>query len=203
MGCAGTARADSGPLEPEWFGPRNGDLELRLGGDFARLFKSGVTDLSVGIDLGLFLTDWLEGGLSGSLSYAGHDRATITLATETGRLAQALTVEGERRLRSGWSGGPGLWLRFLPFAIAGELLPEVLAPFIGLEFGPRFAAGVTPYLVGSASLGLNLYLTDQIALAPEVGYSVIYATDAAAHFGSSALEQVLAVNWGLGLFFTP
>ena len=32
---------------------------------------------------------------------------------------------------------------------------------------------------------------------------VIYATDAVAHFGTSALEHVLVVNWGLGIFFTP
>lgn len=201
--AATPAHADDEGEPRDWFGPRGGDLELRLGGDFARLFKSGATDFSLGADLGFFMTDWLEGGLSAALSYAGHDGATITVGTGTGRLTQALSVEGQRRMRAGWSGGPELWLRFLPFAVVDEVLPEILSPFLNLEFGPHFAAGVTPYLVCTASLGLNLYLTDQIALAPEVGYSLIYATDAVAHFGTSALEHVLAVNWGLGLFFTP
>lgn len=200
---AAPARAQSEGETQDWFGPRGGDLELRVSGDFARLFKSGVTDFRVGADLGFFLTDWLEGGVSAALSYAGLDGASISVGSSTGRLAQALSVEGQRRMRAGWSGGPELWLRFLPFALVPDLLPEVLAPFFNLEFGPHFAAGVTPYLVGTASLGLNLYLTDQLALAPEVGYSVIYATDAVAHFGTSALEHVLVVNWGLGIFFTP
>jgi len=80
-------------------------------------------------------------------------------------------------------------------------LPEFLGPYANLEFGPRYAEGISPDLVLSVSIGLNLYPTERLALGPEVGYSFAFATDGDALFGDSRVDHVIAVTWGLTIYF--
>lgn len=187
-----------------WLGPGEGDLEIRVSGDVSHLFTSSFTDFQIELALGYFFTDWLEGGLAAGVGVTKGSSAVDTTQQGVGVQTQALTINAVPRRHGGWHGSGNLWLRFFPFtAFAPELLPEVFAPFVGTSFGPQIVESFTPYLQVSASLGCNLYITEQIAFTPEVGYGLVIATDDAAKFEDSALEHAIAATWGLALFLSP
>jgi hypothetical protein len=102
------------------------------------------------------------------------------------------------------------WFRFFPFtAIWDQLLPESIAPFVQVEFGPLFASDVSPFLNFSVSMGLNIYLTEQVALSPEFGYGFIHATDSSVDFSKrptgnnrESSEHLFGFNISLAFFFT-
>lgn len=195
-----TALAERERRLRDWFPPSAGDIELRVGGGFSHLVNLHLTDFDVDSGIGYFFEDWIEGGFTASLGYTSSGPTTVQLGT--GKLVQALSVGALREARSGWHGTTELWLRFLPFA-KQDLMPEVLSPFITVSLGPRYTEGITPYVLVSAAVGLNIYLTEQLAFAPELGYSLVVATDKDAEVDGSRLDHVLAAGWALSFYFSP
>lgn len=187
-----------------WLGPGAGDLEIRVSGDISHLFTTSFTDFQLELALGYFFSDWLEGGLAAGLGVTKGSSAVGSTQQGVGVQTQALAINAVPRRHGGWHGSAKLWLRFFPFtAFAPELLPDVFAPFVGTSFGPQMVENFTPYLQISGSVGCNLYITEQIAFTPEVGYGLVIATDEAAKFEGSSLEHAIAATWGLALFLSP
>ena len=210
--------------ESEWLGPAAGDFELGLSGDVGHLFTAGVTGFALQVNFGYFFTDWLEGGVAASV---GHN-STIEPDDEgeepdypdfddplpqalsdgasppVGRHQAALTSGpvAETAFTSSWFGSSEIWMRLYPFK-PSRALPETLAPFFNVEFGAIYARHVTPYLNWTASIGMLIHLTEQVALTPEIGYSLVRATCCLIEFGGSKNEHVLSANWGLSFFFLP
>ena len=198
----------------DWFGPQAGDFELGVSGSFGHLFISESTGFDLQIMFGFLVTDWFEIGIAGSVGHlsvasAGRTSTSSPLevpdATAIGRREQALAAgpvlpPGS----SSWYGATELLLRLFPLKLmADNPLPYFLSPYVGVEFGAIYARDLTPFVVLQSVLGLNIYLTDQVALSPEVGHSLIYATDAAISFGEGdgGLEQALSGSWSLSFFF--
>lgn len=200
---------DDGP--DDWLGPGQNDVELRGSIGFSHLFDFGLSDLSVQLDFGYFFLDSLEGGLGGSLGFSGKsgfeapsDSDLPNTSGGVGTLEQALTVGALARRQGGWHGTTNLWLRFFPFEVPDEaILPRVFAPFVELEFGPHYAEDVTPYLLWTTWLGANLYITEQLALSPRVGYALILITDDDARTDDAALEHAIVTSLGFSVFLTP
>lgn len=202
----------------DWFGPLGGDIELSLAGNFGHLFNSEVTAFDLQVGFGYFFNDFLEGGLALQFGYFNVAEAEARASANPQRSFSpehsfSSVQSGEYGLASGpvvgsggesWYAGTELFLRFFPFsAFAKDALPKTLSPFVGLEFGALYAEELTPFIVTSLSVGLNIYVTEQIALTPELGYGLIYATDDAVSYGGEDLEHALAANFGLSVFFTP
>lgn len=193
----------------EWFGPLGGDIELSLAGNFGRLFNSKVTALDLQVGFGYFFADFLEAGIAVQLGFFDVDTPSASASPNpllaVGTSEHALASGPAASVGGGtWTAGTELFLRFFPFAaFAKEALPKTLGPFVGLEFGLLYAEDVSPFIATSFSLGLNIYLTEQIALTPEIGYALVYATDDAVSYGGEDLEHALVANFGLSVFFTP
>ena len=191
----------------EWYRPTAGDLELGISGNFGHLFNTELTSLDLQVNFGYFFTDFLEGGVGLALGYFGTPAAKST----TSALAQERTGSRQQALAAGavaggreWYGGTELWLRLFPFvAFSDDLLPDFLGPFVHAEVGALYARDVSPYFAASLSVGLNIYVTNQIALTPEFGYGFVYASDSGASFAGESVEHILAANFGLSVFFTP
>jgi hypothetical protein len=196
----GVARAD---IEDEGhLSPGDGDFELKLAGDLAHLFKSEVTGFTLELSFGYFFTDWFEAGIAGSVGYAEGGSYTASaakpLTSTTKSHHEALTVGPVSSIADGWHGSSDVWFRFLPFD--ATQLPYYLDPFFNVQFGVHYGR-YYPCLVLSVSIGLNIYLTDQVGLAPEFGYSMIHATDSEVRFDGSSVEHSLGAVWGLSFFW--
>jgi hypothetical protein len=180
-----------------------GDIELDLSGDVARLFNSEVTGFDLGTGIGYFVTDWLEIGVAGTVSYLTGDEArsgNIDMQTGLTSRSMALTSGPATSGVTGWSGSVEGFARIFPFASSG-LLPPMLAPFLGIEFGSLFTEDLDPFLVASASIGLHIHIVKSVAITPEVGYGMVAALDDQAKFGGEDIEHVIAFNWGVSVFF--
>jgi hypothetical protein len=206
----------------DWLGPTQGDMELRGGVDFSHLFDFGLSDFSIQIAFGYFFTDWLQGGVSGSLGFSGPsafddiptdlpdtpdvpDTPSVPASPlSVGALNPVLTIGALARRDGGWHGTTNLWLRFFPFGVPDEpLLPPWFAPFVEFEFGPQYGEDIKPYIVWTSWLGANLYITEQLAFGPRVGYALIYITDKDIRTDGEKLEHSLVTSLGFSLFFTP
>lgn len=194
--------------------PRGGDFEIGTSGSVAHLFNSDVTGFEVEIRFGYFFVDWFEAGISGSLGYQTPvaSSSASPLRMQSADAPRSPGARGRRSLplvtapviASGWYGVTEAWARFFPFEIDPEMLPFYLGPFINLEFGGIFAEDVFPFLDLALSIGINFYLTNQIAITPEFGYSLVITTDNAVRdtrFGGSRVDHALVFDWGLSFFF--
>ncbi|MBW2735098.1 MAG: hypothetical protein JRH20_22175 [Deltaproteobacteria bacterium] len=223
---AAPAHAQDDTLPEEWFGPQDHDIELSLAGNFGHLFNSKVSSFDVQVGFGYFFTDFLEAGVALQFGYfhvaTDETAKTSTLQTvssTSGRAASSARQQtapsiGSREfaLASGpiigsgesWYGGTEVFVHFFPFsAFAEDALPNFLGPFVGFEFGALYAKNLSPFIATSLSVGLNIYLTDQIALTPELGYGLVYASDDAVRYDGEEIEHALVANFGLSVFFTP
>jgi hypothetical protein len=200
------AAAEKGEEEEEEYeqlGPQAGDFELRLSGDLSHMFRSEMTGFTLAASLGYLVTDWFEIGLSGFVGYSESGGSVQSTKAPLGVEARryALTVGPVRSMHGDWHGGTDLWLRFFPFAADKTLLPYYLAPFVNIQIGGIFVKDYYPYLILSGSIGLNIYITEQIALSPEFGYSMVRAFDTQIRFDGSTVEHALGFTWGLSFFF--
>ncbi|MCA9671324.1 MAG: hypothetical protein KC503_37260 [Myxococcales bacterium] len=196
--------------ESDWFGPVAGDFELNLSGNLGHLFSSKFTAFDVGVGFGIFATDWLELGAYVGLGYAKR-------AEQSANSTSPLTVDGIGKREHallvapvtstggvGWYGSTFGFARFFPFSIdkSAETLPYWFAPFVGVSVGGIYAQKISPFFSATGSLGVNFYLTDQIALTLELGYALILSTESTLKFDGSSLEHALAAGWGLAFFFS-
>ncbi len=94
---------------------------------------------------------------------------------------------------AGWGADAKALLRVFPFAFA-ESLPSYLAPFVGLELGALFVEDLDPFITATTSVGIHFFIVENIALSPRLCYGLVYVS-------GEDLEHILAVQWGLSIFF--
>jgi hypothetical protein len=209
-GTAAPAGAPAAPREEAW-AAGTGTIEVGLGGGLGRFFNAEVTGFDVDLAFGYFVHDSFEVGVKGTVAYmtavtpeARTNGTGGTLSADgigTTRLAQLSAGPAATGAALGeWTGSAALLLRFFPLAFT-TLLPEYLAPFVGVDAGGMFGSEVDPFVVGSATVGFNLYLARHVAFSPEVGYGFVYAADDDVRFGNSRWEHIVAADWRLGVFF--
>jgi hypothetical protein len=191
---ASSSAAEGGPV------PVGDGHELEVGGELAQMFTSDQSAFDLSIFYGHFVSPRVEVGLAGGVSYRSGGEASASDTGPVGGLAvyalptSAVVVEG------GWSETLAVAARLHPFAAAQ--FPAFLSPFIAAEVGGLFVEDLDPFLVASLGVGAHLFLTPSVAFTPEVGYGVVWASDDSVHFdGSSHVEHVLALSWGMSVFF--
>ena len=199
--------------DEDWFGPNQGDFELGVSGSVSRMFQSEVTAFDVGIVFGYFFTDWIEGGLGGSIGHRSNAGAVdpegeVEQALGTppvGGLRQALISAPLLQPGADWYGSSSLFVRVFPFEFDAtkDMLPYYLGPFADVDFGLVYAPDISPFIGFGVSAGLNVYLTDQIALQLRLGYRLIHAIDDAVKFDEdSSTDHALGSDWGLSFYFS-
>lgn len=188
---------------PEWFGPAAGDLELRIGADFAHAFASQMTGFDLETGLGYYFNDWLEGSLTGVVGYRDDEVAVTAGRIRLGVREQALSSATPRALVDGWFGGFDIGLRFFPLATSDTLIAPSFAPFLNFDMGLRAGRGIGATLRLGPSIGFNIHITEQVAITPEFGYAALFATDEERRFSGTNIEHALAMTWTISFFVTP
>jgi len=185
---------------------QTGDFEIGLEGSMGRFVNAELTGFDAGVAFGYFVHDSFEVGVQATLSYLTEDTASASAplldrGIGTMQLAQLATGAGASATpNENWSGSAALFLKFFPFALF-EALPDFFAPFLGAGVGAEFVTDVDPFVIATASLGINIYVFKHVAFVPEFTYGFVYATDDRARFGSAEVEHVIGADWGVAVFF--
>ncbi len=187
---------------------QTGDFEIGLEGSMGRFVNAELTGFDAGVAFGYFVHDSFEVGVLATLSYLTEVTASAStggplLAAELGTVQLAQLGSGVASSPGpgeNWSGSASLFLKFFPFALF-EALPDFFAPFVAAGAGAQFVTEFDPFVIATASLGINIYVFKHIAFVPEFTYGFVYATDDRAAFGGERFEHVIGADWGVAVFF--
>jgi hypothetical protein len=187
---------------------QTGDFEIGLEGSMGRFVNAELTGFNAGVSFGYFVHDSFEVGVLATLSYLTEDTASastggplLNAGLGSVQLAQLATGAGASATpNENWSGSAAVFLKFFPFALF-DALPDFFAPFVGAGVGAEFVTDLDPFVIATASLGINIYVFKHVAFVPEFTYGFVYPTDDRARFGGEEMEHVIGADWGVAVFF--